>query len=117
MAERCHHELHEAVHRSRVRPAQHPDDVTLLLDPGKVTASSPGIIAGGRGTRIKAASGVQPPEIAILRVERAGFEHPLDPRFRKNAVRSPHAAAQQHQAYPRLIARMDKNATAPMAAA
>jgi hypothetical protein len=60
-----HHEFHEAVHRCRIGPAQHGDDVVLRVDLGQVAAGAAPILALRRSARIKSASGVQPPQIAI----------------------------------------------------
>src|ERR1700731_3986100 len=109
--------LHEAVHRRRVGPPQHRDDVALGIDPGQVAAGAPRVVTRLGSVRVKGAPGIQPPQIAVLRVERTGLEHPLDPGFRENAPAPPHPASEQHQTYPRLVARRDEDAASPMAAA
>src|SRR6266446_10129748 len=74
---RRHYPLHEAVHRRRVGPAQHRDDAAIGVDPGQIAAGAASEVAPGGGARIESAPGVQPPEVPVLGVERAGLEHPL----------------------------------------
>src|SRR5437764_1393301 len=107
-------QLHEAVHCGRVGPARYRDDIVLRIDPGQITAGAARIVAPPRGARIKRAPGVEPPEVAVVGVERAGLQHPRDPSFREDTAAAPNAAAQQQQPDPRLVAGADEHPAAPM---
>src|SRR6059058_2175438 len=89
----------------------------LGIDPGQVAAGAAREIAAGGCARQPAAIGVEPPQISILRIERTGHAHALDPLLREDATPAPLAAAQHQEADARLIAGMDRDAAAPMRAA
>src|SRR6267154_549577 len=111
---RRHHQPDEPVARRRVDPAQHRNDIVFGIDPGQVAAGAAGEIAAGGSARIQATISVQPPEIAVLRVERTGLAHALDPGRGEDPPVSQHAAAQQHQPDTGLVAGMDEDPAAPM---
>src|SRR5207248_675355 len=73
-------------------------------------------IAAGRRARQPAAIGVEPPQIPVLRIERTGHPHALDPFLREDATTAPLTAAQHQEADARLITGMDQDTAAPMRA-
>src|SRR5437764_13821258 len=88
----------------------------LGIDPGQVAAGAAREIAAGGRARQPAPIGVEPPQIPVLRIERTGHAHALDPFLREDAMATPLAAAQHQQADARLIAGMEQDPAAPMRA-
>src|ERR1700730_4745085 len=61
--------------------------------------------------------GVEPPEIAVARMNRAGAKGAIDPLLGENAVTRPAALRQHQKANAGLVLGMNEDPTAPVATA
>src|SRR5260221_3774211 len=105
------------VHCRGVDPAQHGDELVVGVDPGQVAAGAAGAIAGRRRALAALPGGVEPPEIAVLRIELAWHRRAVDPGLADQPFAGQQSPALHQEADARLVARVDEDAAAPMAAA
>ena len=75
------HVGNELIDRLRPNPSRDDDEVECFVYPNEVRSGTDGKNAGLRCAWIVFAAGIQPPQLAVYRIDCAGFEQQLDGGF------------------------------------
>src|SRR5215472_733552 len=94
------------------RPAQHNDEVVIRVHPDDIAARAS---RRERDSRV-ARPPLQPPQVTVIILDRAGRGSQLDPLFRDELFAVPFPAAQIQISESRHVTRVDEQAAAPMPA-